>query len=74
MRLCIIVPVKSPDDDMMACHPVNCNQPVTYPRNFWEDAGAKIDTQWYCPPDVGAMETISESVMKMQIIPTQARI
>ena len=47
------------------------SQPVRYPRNRRDDAGASIETQWYCPPDVGAIETNSLSVVKTESVPTQ---
>ena len=33
--------------------------PVMKLRNFCPLFGANSDTQWYCPPDVGAIEAIS---------------
>jgi hypothetical protein len=31
--------------------------PAEYERNFWYLAGANSLTQWYCPPDVGAIDS-----------------
>lgn len=67
----IIVPVTYPPDATSACHPVRVSHPVRYPRNFREEGGASMDTQWYCPPEVGAMETSSESVAKTERVPAQ---
>ena len=36
------------------------NQPVIQLRNLECPGGARIATQWYWPPDVGALVTMSE--------------
>jgi len=30
-----------------------------YERNLWQLGGPNSLTQWYCPPDVGALRTVS---------------
>lgn len=67
----IIVPVTYPPEATRACHPVKVSQAVRYPRNLREDGDASMETQWYCPPDVGAIKISSESVAKTESIPAQ---
>ena len=39
--------------------------------NFRALAGANIATQWYCPPDVGAMDANSAMDVKVERVPAQ---
>ena len=43
--------------------------PVMKLRNFWQLLGANSDTQWYCPPDVGAIEAISARLVYTSMNP-----
>jgi hypothetical protein len=38
--------------------------------NFAHERGASMAAQWYWPPDVGAMDTSSESVVKTEMLPS----
>ena len=40
---------------MADCQPVKVSQPTTYDKKRSTRAGANSLTQWYCPPDVGAL-------------------
>lgn len=41
---------------------------------FMYFGGASIAHQWYCPPEVGAMEVSSEITTKLHAVPVQAKI
>jgi len=43
----------------MLCHDTIDSQPEQYDRAFCHLAGAYSETQWYCPPAVGAHEASS---------------
>ena len=58
-------------EQIAACQPVKQSQPTMYDKKRWNRGGDHSETQWYCPPDVGALSPIV-STMEMIISPDDA--
>jgi len=50
-----MVPHKKVIEQIAACQPVKHSQPTMYDKKRWYLGGDHSETQWYCPPDVGAL-------------------
>jgi hypothetical protein len=51
----MIVPHKKVMEQIAACQPVKHSQPTIYDKNLWQLGGDHSETQWYWPPEVGAL-------------------
>lgn len=59
-----MVPVRKQSAALPACHDSVDIQPTMYDRGRWYSGGANSETQWYWPPEVGALGARSARVSR----------
>lgn len=69
----MIVPHKKVIEQIAACHPVKQSQPTMYDKKRWQLGGDHSETQWYWPPDVGALQK-SMSAIHFSLGPNRANL
>jgi hypothetical protein len=56
----MIVPHRKVMEQIAACQPVKQSQPTIYDKNLWQLGGDHSETQWYWPPEVGALSEVGQ--------------
>ena len=69
-----MVPLKNTPAAVLAFHPSVAIHPVIQLKKFEYFFGASIETQWYCPPDVGAKDAISASEAAVASVPKKQKM
>ena len=69
-----MVPLKKTPAAVLAFQPSVAIHPVIQLRKFEYFFGASIDTQWYCPPDVGANDAISANEAAVARVPMKQKM
>lgn len=69
-----MVPLKKTPAAVLAFQPNVAIQPVIQLRKLEYFFGASIETQWYCPPDVGANDAISASEAAVASVPKKQKM